>query len=107
MEITARMKDELVQWMGTQEKAMLECDLTLGTEEFPIHVECLGYFRHPKAIHLFDLRPVLMILGIPEETANLRVYDATDGKQYIYRYSIMIGSIEYFSLHKYKWGEEL
>lgn len=107
MEITTKMKDELVQWMGAQEKALLECDLTLGTEEFPIHIESLGYLRYSKAIHLFDIRPVLMILDIPEETAKIRVYDATDGNQYIYRYSIMIGSIEYFSLHKYKWGEEL
>lgn len=107
MEITTKMKDDLVQWMAVQEQAMMNYDYNTGTEEFPITVHCLGYIAGVNALHMFDIRPIMMILGIPEEDAKLFVYDEKEGLEYRYRYSIKIGAVEYYSMHKQPWGEEV
>lgn len=106
MEVTAKMKDELVHWLAVQEKAMLNCDYKTGTDEFPVVIRCLGYINGTKALHVSDIRPIMMILGIPEEDAHVEVWTNAD-LLFRYEYSIMIGSVKYYSLHKCKWGEEV
>ena len=106
MEFTARDKDRVLEWMATQEKAVLEADLDIGTEEYPMTLECLGYIHGIKALHLNDIRVLMSVLGIDEDEVEVREYPEDSGLQYRYRYSIQIGEFVYYSMTKVPWGEE-
>lgn len=105
MEITAKMKDKVIEWMAIQEKAVLNCDLTLETENGTIVLECLGYINGVKALHLHDIRPMMMILGIDESEANYTFYGGLE-YEFCHRYDITIGQITYYSLYKELWGSD-
>ena len=106
MEFTARDKDRVLEWMATQEKAVLEADLDIGTEEYPMTLECLGYIHGIKALHLNDIRVLMSVLGIDEDKAEVHEYPEDSGLQYRYHYSIQLGAFMYYSLTKVPWGEE-
>jgi len=111
METNARIKDEVIEWMGIQEKAMLHCNKTILIDDKRVVIECLGYTNGDRRLHLHDLRPLLLALGIDEDEVTCtefesRVDDVMPDYVLRYRYSIMIGDIEYFSLATEKWGEE-
>lgn len=106
MEFTAREKDRVLEWMAVQEKAARETDLDIGSEEYPMKLECIGYIHGIKALHLTDIRPLMAVLGIDEETVSLQVYPEDEGLVFRYRYSIHIGDFEYYSMSKMPWGEE-
>lgn len=106
MEITAKMKDQVIEWMATQEKAALNCNLSLTTEDGHLIVlECLGYINGRKALHVRDLRTLMMILGIDESEAHHVCYDSPE-LEFKHKYDITIGKINYYSLYRKPWSEE-
>lgn len=105
MEITARMKDQVIEWMATQEKAVLNCDLTFETENGTIVLECLGYIHGVKALHVHDVRTLMMILGIDESEVRHVCYDNPE-LLFRHRYDVTIGQINYYSMYKEPWDNE-
>ena len=97
IEITARMKDELIQWMAIHEAAMKNRNLILGDlEEGTIALTCLDA-PTDYSIHVTNVFAIASVLGLEESIVkNARWKNET----YPYMYTLNVGEVKYYSIHQ-------
>lgn len=98
MEITTRMKDDLIRWMGIHEKSLK--NQYLRFDDLLAEIHCLGFVPGVmNRLHVTDVRTVAMILGLDDEV-TCDFFGDDETITYRYQYSLKIGDITYYSLHK-------
>lgn len=99
MEITARMKDDLIRWMGIHEKSLKNQYLVI--DDLPAEIHCLGFVTGVMdKLHVTDVRTIAMILGLDDNVKCAYIGEPDDGYEYDYEYRLKVGDITYYSLHK-------